>query len=190
MDFNIDDIINDIKEKSYWDECEKSYNECLIKYKIPNNTLNNYDECCNLINDFMTDIFVKEIKEDFDADSRHVFGNVGRDHLRRYFGENLLQTVYDQMLTGTNGGVYGVLKKLVQIMTEDTSTLVIKSKIGDYIRDLDLKDKIILSEEYIDKYSKYLPNMLKDTPVLVAIKLDEVILEHIKIEIKIRDSIA
>ena len=62
MDFTINDIINDIKNEGFWEKCEKTYNDHLISYKLTKNSLKNDNECSELLNDFMTQIFFERNK--------------------------------------------------------------------------------------------------------------------------------
>jgi len=190
MDFTIQDIINDIINEGFWDRCEKTYNDHLINYKLTKSTFKNDKECNELLDDFMTQFFLNERKEEVNDESRQVFGSVARGYFLRVNKDKSLQLLFDQMIHGTDGGVYNILKQLMKLMFEDSFKRHIKEKIWSYIIDLELDDKIKLAQQYISAYSDYLPNSLSSSPVLVAVKLDEVILEHIKTEIKMRGSIA
>ena len=189
MDFGIDDIIKKINEKGIWDRCEQHYNNHLINYKLSTNSLENDDQCHELFDDFMTEIFYKDKKNEVDAQDRRIFGMIGIGQFKKLYRDKATKIVFDKMKTGTDGGVYGILKQLTNLMIDDIATSRIKTTIGDFISDLDFEDHIKLAKEYIKKYPKYLPNSYLTNPIIVAIKLYEILVEHIKIEKEIKNTV-
>ena len=131
---------------------------------------------------------MREIKDESNEDSRHVYGYVARDHFKRLYKEKTTQIIFDQMKTGVDGGVYSVFKRLIDLMIKDSLDFQIKQKISYYISDLEIEEKIKLADEYIEKYSFYLPKQYLTMPVVVAVRLEEILLEHIQLEKKIRDT--
>ncbi len=190
MDFTIQDIIDDIINEGFWERCEKTINDSLMNYKLEKNNVKNERECTELLNDFMTHFFYREKAKEVDADSRHIFGNVAREYFKSLYKDKYITIIYSQMIYGTDGGIYKILKQLMNLLFEDTVTRHINRKVAEYIKDLEIDDLIKLSEQYFSKYVEYLPKSLSSSPVLIALKLDEVILEHIKTEKKIGGSIA
>lgn len=190
MKFTIKDILDDVRNDGFWEKCEKSNNELLRSYKLTQNTFRTHEECDKLFDDFMTQYFLGKEGDDLDQKHRHVCGSVAREHFYRLHKDKFIQKTYTRMIEGIDGGVYKILKQLLNLMFEESVSLHITGKVAEHIKDLEIEEKIELANQYIDNFPEYLPQSLSDSPVLIAVKLEEVILEHIKVEKKIGGSIA
>jgi hypothetical protein len=59
--------------------------------------------------------------------------------------------------TGTEQGIYGVLKTIVRRTIDDYAVKEIAARISNFWNSLSTDEKLALSQEYLDKYGHLLP---------------------------------
>jgi len=78
--------------------------------------------------------------------------------LIKEYGTNGEKAAFEMVRTGTEGGLYGVLKAVARRMIDDYARNEIAAKIADFWEVLSIDEKLAVSEEYLNKYGHLLPS--------------------------------
>jgi len=119
---------------------------------------------------------------DYDFDS-------GRCHnlLKKEFGNQADKVLFDRARTGVNGGLYGVLKKVAELMVEDYSGNEIGAKVSEFWNNLSLDEKMEVPQEYVQKYGHLMPSEITEgMAVRVMINFRKVLEEHPRLVARLR----
>lgn len=108
--------------------------------------------------------------------------------LRKEYGPNGNITAFEIARSGTDGGLYSVLKAIAGHMADEYSTNYIRSNISNFWESLSLDEKMEISSEYLDKYGHLIPSELMDGgAVRLRVFFWKVLQEHPKIVQKLRN---
>jgi len=80
--------------------------------------------------------------------------------LTKEFGTNGEKAAFEMVRTGTEGGLYGVLKSVARQMVRDYAGNEITARIAAFWESLSNDERFAVSQEYLDKYSDLLPTEL------------------------------
>lgn len=119
---------------------------------------------------------------DYDFDS-------GRCHnlLKKELGNQADKVLFDRARTGVNGGLYGVLKKVAELMVEDYSGNEIGAKVSEFWNNLSLDEKMEVPQEYVQKYGHLMPSEITEgMAVRVMINFRKVLEEHPRLVARLR----
>jgi hypothetical protein len=108
--------------------------------------------------------------------------------LIKEYGPNGDITAFQIAKSGTEGGLYSVLKAIARHMADEYAGNYIGSYINDFWDSLSVDEKLAVSKEYLDKYGHLIPSELTEGgAVRVRAFFWRVLQEHPKIVQKLRN---
>lgn len=108
--------------------------------------------------------------------------------LRKEYGPNGDITAFEIAKSGTEGGLYSVLKAVARHMADEYAGNYIGSYINDFWDALSVDEKLAVSKEYLDKYGHLIPSeLMEGGAVRVRAFFWKVLEEHPKIVQKLRN---
>ena len=82
--------------------------------------------------------------------------------LLKQYGLNGEKAAMEIARTGTEGGIYSILKKIAKRMIEEYAGNEIRAKIHQYWHSLSTDEKLAATDEYLEKYGHLLPSELTE----------------------------
>ena len=82
--------------------------------------------------------------------------------LKKEYGPSWDKAAFEMVRTGSQGGLYAVLKALARRMVEEYSTREVFAKITQFWNSLSVDEKLAVSKEYVQKYGHLLPSELAE----------------------------
>ena len=178
MSTGLDILIKKIDPSRTIDVDERRINEAIACFDWNKATVNSFDEHKKCLADFMRELYSHEFltgNVDFDTD----FGyGLALQRLEREYTGNTLQTVYEIMSTGSEGGVYKILRSLGRLVAEEFSRNAIGAHVSEFWSNLSTDEKLAVSDEYIDKFSDILPSRIINDRVRVKANFPKVLENH------------
>jgi hypothetical protein len=108
--------------------------------------------------------------------------------LRKEYGPNGENTAFEIAKSGTEGGLYSVLKAIARHMADEYAGNCIGYYISDFWESLSAKEKVAVSKEYLDKYGYLIPSdLMEGEAVRVRAFFWKMLEEHPKIVQKLRN---
>lgn len=108
--------------------------------------------------------------------------------LIKEYGPNGDITAFQIAKSGTEGGLYSVLKAIARRMADEYAGNYIGSYISDFWESLSADEKLAVSKEYLDKYGHLIPSeLMEGGAVRVRAFFWKVLEEHPKIVRKLRN---
>lgn len=107
--------------------------------------------------------------------------DTGRCHhlLKQELGDQADKVAFDRARTGVDGGLYGLLKKVAELMVEEFAGNEIAARTGEFWNGLSLDEKLEVPQEYVRKYGHLLPSEITEgMAVRVLINFRKVLEEH------------
>jgi hypothetical protein len=99
--------------------------------------------------------------------------------LMRAYGGSGEKTAFELARTGNEGGLYGVLKKMAQIIGEHYAENEVSAKVLFYWNGLSVPEKLAAADEYLGKYGHLLPSELTEgSAARLRANLPKVLEEH------------
>ncbi len=178
MSANLDRLISKIDPSKTIDLDERRANEAIAGFNWNKVTVDSFDEHKKCLADFMRELYSHEFLTgniDFDTD----FGyGLALQRLEREFTGNTLQTVYEIMSTGSEGGVYKILKSLGRLVAEEFSRNVIGAHVSEFWSGLSTNEKIAVSDEYVEKFIDILPQSVITDRIRLKANFPKVLENH------------
>jgi hypothetical protein len=122
----------------------------------------------------------REPDYDFDA---------GRCHhlLQEELGEQAYQVAFDRARTGVDGGLYGVLKMVAELMVQEYAGNEIAARVSKFWNDLSLDEKLEVPQEYVRKHGHLLPSEITEgVAAKVLVNFRKVLEEHPRVIARLR----
>ena len=82
--------------------------------------------------------------------------------LKKAYGDQADKAAFEMARTGVEGGLYGVLKTVAQLMVEEYAGNEIRARAGAFWNGLSLDEKLEVPTEYIKKHGHLLPSELTE----------------------------
>ncbi len=82
--------------------------------------------------------------------------------LKKAYGDQADKATFEMARTGVEGGLYGVLKTVAQLMVEEYAENEIRARVGAFWNGLSLDEKLEVPTEYIKKHGHLLPSELTE----------------------------
>ena len=82
--------------------------------------------------------------------------------LVKEYGANGDITSFEIAKSGTEGGLYSVLKAVARNMADEYASNYIRSSISDFWDSLSVDEKLAVSKEYLEKYWRLIPSELME----------------------------
>lgn len=96
-------------------------------------------------------------KPDFETDAGRC-----RRLLERKLGDQADKVAFDRARTGVDGGLYGLLKMVAELMIEEYAGNEIAARTASFWDSLSLDEKLEVPQEYVHKYGHLLPSEITE----------------------------
>jgi hypothetical protein len=99
--------------------------------------------------------------------------------LQKAYGSSGEMAAFEMARTGTEGGLYGVLRRFARTQAEQYAQNEINARISRFLRSLSPSDKLRVADEYLAEYGHLLPSEITEEGA-ARIKMDffKVLAEH------------
>ena len=109
-------------------------------------------------------------------------------YLKEEYPRDTVQTVFEIMQTGAEGGVFQILKIIARTMAEEITQNQIKAIVVEFWNSLSMEEKLSVPYEYIEKYKNILPKrIVEGDNVRMRGLFWETLAQHPKMLKRIRD---
>jgi len=99
--------------------------------------------------------------------------------LTHAYGPSGEKAAFELARTGNEGGLYGVLKKIAEILAEQYARNEVEARVLHYWNGLSVDEKLAAGNEYLDKYGHLLPSELTEgSGARVRADLPKALQEH------------
>lgn len=176
MSSKLEILLEKFEPKNCWEKKERDANSILLNYKIESNTVSCSDEVINILAEFTSKFYLPPGK--YEKKFRSTFYEMAIENLKKVYPELTDSYIRDIMISGREGGVYEILKKLTKLLNESLWESGINNRIGDYIKDTTEKERESAAKEYVENYNDFLSVNFKNDPLWVYINFKEVLFEH------------
>ena len=107
--------------------------------------------------------------------------------LNEEFGSSGYKAAFEMVRTGTEGGLYSVLKAVARRMSEKYAQNEISARISNFWNNLSVDEQLAVATEYLDKYGHLLPlEMTEGYAVRIRANFVKVLEEHPRIVQRLR----
>lgn len=119
-----------------------------------------------------------DISEHFEKGRNHVLSEAYRV-LQREYGQNVRIHAYNQVRSGINGGLRGLLNTLLRLTVAEFSRLRSRTLVENYWAKTDPASLVQDSQDYVTRYSQLIPHELKEKGAgFLHAQFREVLIEH------------
>jgi len=95
------------------------------------------------------------------------------------YGNNGEKAAFELVRTGNDGGLNGVLRKIVMAIAEQYSQNEITARVNNWLNGLSIEENLAASDEYIRKFGHLLPSEIIEGGALrVKANLSQVLIMH------------
>jgi hypothetical protein len=102
--------------------------------------------------------------------------------LTEEYGSSGAKAAFEMTRTGTEGGLYGVMKAIARQMADQWAQKWISTRISQFWNELSVDEKLAVPTEYIEKYGHLLPPELTEgSATRIRVNFPKVLEEHPRI---------
>jgi hypothetical protein len=180
MPTKLDAFLKTIDPKQILDPLRVRADNGLNTFRYKQASIQDFREFTMLLGNFFGHMESKMIRFNSPRPS-----DVGYDYGRCYhllkgqFGEHVHKMVFNRARTGVDGGLYGVLKLVADLMIQDYAGNEIRARVGSFYGSLSTKEQMEIPKEYVKKYGHLLPSDITEgNAVWVVANFPRVLEEH------------
>ncbi len=119
-----------------------------------------------------------DITKHFEEFRNHVLSEAYR-LLQREYGQNVRVHAYDQVRSGVDGGLRGLLNTLLRLAVAESSRLRSRTLVEDYWTTTDPGQLVRDSADYVAQYSQLIPHELREKGAgFLRSRFKEILIEH------------
>jgi hypothetical protein len=180
MRSNLKQLLEKIDYRNLFEEDQRRVDHVLTRYRSVKNTIGNYNEFQDCLINFVSQIYsaIINVPKAFDTANRSIMYDLALTFLKSKYPRNTERTLYEIMHSGSEGGVYRILKTLAKIMSEKIYQDGIEYHVALYLNEMDFEEKEAAVKEYIKEYGSILPGNYQRDPISIMISFDKVLQQH------------
>ena len=160
------------------DKYEKRLNQALNDYRRENNIVESWDEFEEVLVGFFQIASQYGYSVSGITADRKFLSGMALDLLSNEYPRDTRNTVYDIMTSGTEGGVYQIIKVMSRVLAEQLSQRVIGSYVLEYWNSLSVQEQLAAPDEYVQIYQDILPKSIVRNNIRLKIKFWEELEKH------------
>ena len=186
---NLDKLLESIDPAQTLDQVSARIDDALNSFLTESGIIKDWDEFRKLVTTFFRHIenYVLRIHTFRSPDPDIDWGRCCRLLIKKY-GINGEKAAFEMVRTGTQGGLYKVLKEIAEQMTEEYAGNEISARISHFWNALSTDEQIEIIEEYIDKYGHLLPSELTErSAARIKVNFPKVLNEHPRLVKRMRN---
>jgi hypothetical protein len=188
MATKLETLLKKIDPSRTYVDISSKVNRGFNSFAMPKRIISSYEEYENVMSGFFGHIekTVFRIGSGTQLDKEFYWTRCS-NILDKAYGLNAYHTVFSIIKTGKEGGLYGVFKKVADLMAEEYAQNHINYEIHTYWNNLTIDEKLAAPEEYLRKYGHLLPNeMTEDKAPRVKAFFVKILEEHPKLMRRMR----
>ncbi|MBN1551695.1 hypothetical protein JW979_09505 [bacterium] len=189
MASNLDRLLDQINPSCTINVVEQHINQALAGYYRQKNTITTWDNYRETLAEFMRQARNVALQmppssgQDIDMNFHEAISL-----LRQEYPGNTVQTVFDIMQTGAEGGIYAIFRTLSRLLAEQYAQNEINARVLDFWNNLSTEEKIAIPDEYITKFKDILPaEIVNGTAIRVRASFWKVLQDHPRMIKRFRD---
>ena len=195
MDAKLRNLLENIDPRKIFDDIERDTMNVLNDFTIPKNKIESREEVIELLVDFELALFGLPLEKFNDVENhRRVFCDMACNQCKKIYGD--YNIAIELMLSGAEGGVYGVIKNMAKLSIDDRIKNKIEKKVQEYFWDslyddnglppthrfyekqLSMEKQMKAADEYLEEFKDILPISVKDNPSKIRINFRETLINH------------
>ena len=158
MKTKLDRLLESIHPARTLDQVSARVDEALNSFKVKSGIIENWEEFRTVLTKFYHHVenVVLRIQHSRLLDPDIDWGRCYQLLIKEY-GPNGEKTAFEMVRTGTEHGLYGVLKAVARRMVDGYVGNEIAARISNFWETLSTDEKVAVSREYLGKYGHLLP---------------------------------
>lgn len=182
MESRLDRLLADIAPRRTLEEVARRTDEALNAFSANGAQITDWDEFRQCLIRYM-----RQVESRILGIRAEQFPRVGADFhwgrcchvLTRIFGPNGDKAAFEMARTGTEGGLYAVLKAMARQLADRYARNEVAARVSDYWDSLSMDEKFAAADEYLCKYGHLLPSELtEESGIRVRANLPKALNEH------------
>ena len=163
MKTKLDELLNSIDPVRTLDQVSARVDEAVNCFQIQSGTTKSWNVFKTVLASFFcyTESLILQIYPPRKPHPDIDWGRCCRLLIKEY-GPNGEKAAFEMVRTGSEGGLYAVLKAVAKRMINEYAGNEISVRISHFWQNLSTDEKIAASEEYLSKYSHLLPSELTE----------------------------
>ena len=163
MPTQLDRLLESIHPRRTLIETARRADEALNSFPINRSQITDWDEFRDCVAAFYQHVLcgvlgitgTPELDRDFSE-------GLGLNVLIEAYGPNGEKAAFEMARTGTEGGLYAVLKKIARSIAHQYAQREISARVSSYVRSLSAAEEMAAADEYLGQYGHLLPSELTE----------------------------
>ena len=182
MSSKLDILLENIDPSRTLDQVSAKLDQAVNSFAMRRATISNWDEYEQYLAEFFRHLesVVLQIGTGMPGDKDYYSARCFH-LLNRAYGDSGYKAAFEMVRTGKEGGLYRILKKIGDLMTEEYAQNEISARVYDYWNSLTLDEMLAAPDEYISKYGHLLPSeLIEGSAARIKANFPKVLEEHPK----------
>ena len=189
MKTKLDRLLESIDPTRTLDQVSARVDEALNSFRVKSGIIEDWEGFRTVLTEFFRHVenVVLRIRPPFFPNPDFDWGRCCKLLLKEY-GANGEKAAFEMARTGTEQGLYGVLKTVARRMVDDYAGNEIAARVSKFWETLSTDEKLAVSQEYLDKYGHLLPSELTSgSAARIRVNFPRVLEEHTSIVKNLRN---
>ena len=189
MNTKLDQLLESIDPARTLDQVSARVDQALNSFRVKSGIIKDWGEFQTVLTGFYRHVenVVLRIRPSWSPDRDIDWGRCCQLLVKEY-GINGEKASFEMVRTGTEQGLYGVLKAIARRMINEYAENEIAAKISNFWEDLSTDEKLAVSQEYLNKYGHLLPpELTSGSAARVRANFLKVLEEHPSIMKRLRN---
>jgi hypothetical protein len=189
MKTKLDELLNSIDPARTLDQVSARVDEAINSFQIKSGSIKSWNTFKIVLTSFFchTESLILQIDPPRKPHPDIDWGRCCRLLMKEY-GLNGEKAAFEMVRTGSQGGLYGVLKAVAKRMIDVYTGNEVSARIGQYWQSLTTDEKIAASKEYLNKHGHLLPSELTEgSAARIRFNFIKVLEEHPNLIKRMRD---
>jgi hypothetical protein len=161
MKTRLDRLLENIDPAVTLDRVSTRVDEALNSFHVGSGSIETWGDFCAVLTAFYRHVENGVLRIRLSPSPDMDWGRCSRLLIREY-GPNGDKAAFEMVRTGTEGGLYAVLRRVASQMTEECVQRETAARISHFWEGLSTDEKLATSEEYLDRYGHLLPSELTE----------------------------
>lgn len=163
MKTKLDKLIDNIDPAVTLEKISCLVDKAVISFKAGSGVVNNQEEFESIMVNFFCHVENVVLKiNPKRLPHPDIDGHRCNKMLRKEYGPNGENTAFVIAKSGTEGGLYSVLRAVARHMANEYAENYIGSFISEFWESMSVDEKLAVSKEYLDKYGRLIPSELME----------------------------
>ena len=165
MASRLDQLLDSIHPSKTLDETARRADEAINTFRCDRGLITDWEEFRSLLIDFVIHVMrhVLRIPDGWEPNRSFPWGQIVRVLGKLYGASGGPQAAMEMARTGSEGGLYRVLRDLAQHYAEEFAQDETSSRVGAYWASLEtVEARLAAAKQYVNRFGQYLPSELTE----------------------------